>query len=124
MAAAPLSAGAWAFSLTNFYPFPIGRFSKAEWLAAYRLWLDEADAERQAASNAAITPEDAERVSISEVDLAYLSFVSGDLAARVDQFRKDVTWRAFVSLDDRGIAEENEAEWEALRAHLRKSIRG
>ena len=109
--------------MTNFYPFPIGRFSEAEWLAAYRLWLDEADAEREAASNSAIMPEEAERVSISEVDLAYLSFVSEDLTARVDQFRKEVTRRANVPLDDRGIAEASEVEWEELCAHLRKSIR-
>jgi hypothetical protein len=108
--------------MTTFYPFPIGRFSKAEWLAAYRLWLDDADAEREAASCAAITPEEAERVSISEVDLIYLSFVSEDLAARVEQFRREVTARENVPLDDRGIAEEEEAEWEELRAHLRKGL--
>ena len=69
--------------MTDFLPFPFGLFTEAEWHAAYRFCLDEADAEQQAASNAAVTAAEAERTHISEVDLAFLSLVSEDLGGRV-----------------------------------------
>lgn len=91
--------------MTNFIPFPVGRFTEAEWRTAYRFCLDEADAAREAASNASITEDEAGRISISECDLAYLSFVSRGLADRVEAFRREVLRRRFIPLDDRGIAE-------------------
>jgi hypothetical protein len=109
-------------AVIRFLPFPVGRFSEREWRAAYRFSLDEADAAREAAWNAAVTADQAEHVGISEVDLAYLSLVSADLAERVEAFRRDSLANHDVPLDDVGLAERREKEWEELRAHLRRGL--
>jgi hypothetical protein len=106
----------------RFLPFPVGRFSESEWRAAYRFSLDEVDAAREAAWNAAVTADQAEHAGISEVDLAYLSLVSADLAERVEAFRRDSLANHDVRLDDVGLAERREKEWEELRAHLRRGL--
>ena len=107
--------------MTHFFPFPFGRFSEAEWLAAYRLCLAEADAVREAAWNAAVTADQAETIRISEVDLAFLSLLSTELADRVAAFRHECIARSFVPMDDIGIADAREKEWEQLREQLRRS---
>lgn len=109
--------------MTRFLPFPAGRFSEDEWRAAYRFMLDEEDAAREAAWNVAITPDVAERTSISEVDLAYLSLVSDDLAQRVTAFRREALG-GDVAPDDAGTVELREKDWEELRAHLRRGLDG
>jgi hypothetical protein len=106
----------------NFLPFPFGWFTEAEWRAAYRFYLDEADAAREAAWNAAVTTDQAEQIGISETDLAFLSLVSAELAERVAAFRRELSILRSAQLDDRGIAEARDVEWEELRAHLRRSI--
>jgi hypothetical protein len=50
--------------LTNVFPFPVGLFSESEWRDAYRLCLNETDACREAAWNAAVTADQAERSRI------------------------------------------------------------
>jgi hypothetical protein len=108
--------------MTDVFPFPFGRFTEGDWLAAYQLCLDEADAVREAAWHAAVTAEEAETISISEADLVYLSLVSTELAGRVAAFRREVLSRPFVPMDDRGISEAREREWETLRSELRRGI--
>ena len=110
--------------MTRFLPFPTGRFTEDEWRAAYRFTLAEEDAAREAAWNVSVTPDVAERTSISEVDLAYLSLVSDDLAQRVAAFRRESLPGHDVAPDDAGIARLREKEWEELRAHLRRELDG
>lgn len=104
-----------------FLPFPFGLFTRAEWESAYRLYMPENDAKHQAAFNSQITAAEARRIDISEVDLAYLSLVSDDLAARVTAFRSEVHSVSTPRQDDVGIAESREAAWQALREHLRRN---
>ena len=110
--------------MTRFLPFPAGRFSEHEWRAAYRFMLDEEDAAREAAWNVTVTPDVAEWTSISEVDLAYLSLVSDDLAQRVAAFRRESFLGRDVAPDDGDTAQLREKEWEELRAHLRRELDG
>jgi hypothetical protein len=106
----------------NAYPFPRGKFSESEWRASFSLFMSQADAEAEARDRANIGANEAERTTISEVDLAYLSLVSDDLAKRVDDYRREVSARPFIPLDDVGLAEEREKKWIELKDHLRRGL--
>lgn len=107
----------------NGLPFPLGRFTEAEWLAAYRQFLSDEEATGHAADLSMITEDNAWRIDISEVDLAYLSLVSADLSDRVARYRRDVyAANGDVSVEDRGLAGRRELRWEQLRAELRKRL--
>ena len=79
------------------------------------------DAASEATSRAELSPTEASRTSISEVDLAYLSLVSPELEERVNEYRRQCAPES-PHLDDRGMAEERERRWVLLKDHLRGGL--
>jgi hypothetical protein len=101
------------------YRFPAGRFTYAEWLAAYRLFVDEDRATEMAQYAASISPDD-HNASIGETDLIYLSLVSEAVARRVNEFREEL--RRTRSPEARKIGDELDDRWERMRAFFRGRI--
>jgi hypothetical protein len=102
-------------------PFPVGRFTEREWYVAYRFILDEEDARREARYNAGVTQPGTDTIDIMETDLALLSLVSDDVAARVDDYRREI-YSMLALMDNAEVMAARETHWEELRSHLRRTF--
>jgi hypothetical protein len=98
------------------YGIPLlpGFFSEAEWYAAYRTSLSHEDALQEAKAVVEIRPEDAWRSSMSIGDIAVMSLISPELAARVDDYLRTAQrgWPVHA-------VKEFEREWPRIRQIVR-----
>jgi hypothetical protein len=106
--------------MLNAVPFPYGRFTEAEWFAAFALSLPPEDAAREAAFYASLDARETPLVVIDPSTLACLALVSPALAARVEAYRRG----AAGSLAGPALAPAAEQAWRQLLRTLRRHFGG